>query len=151
MAYEYVRAKLQKASQRQKRYYNRKAHGKLFEAGDLVWVFKAGQKPRICPKLQRNWKGSYAVPQQINNLLYRIQQTPRSKPKVVHFNRLKEYNKHDLSGENSTRALPMTNEQDIVNSQPVSFIDSSDEDEIVKREPRQGFHGVEEISSGISA
>ena len=41
----------------------------------------------------------------------------------------------------------MRNEQDIVNSQPMSSSDSSDEDEIVMRQPRQGFHGVEEISS----
>ena len=151
VAHEYVRAKLQKASQRQKRYYDRKAHGKLFEAGDVVWLFEAGRKPGICPKLQINWKGPYTVLQQINNLLYRIQRSPRSKPKIVHFDRLKEYNKRDLSGENSTRALPITNEQDSVNSQPVSSSDSSDEDENVMREPRQGFHGVEEISSGMSA
>ena len=46
VAHEYVRAKLQKATQRQKPYYNRKAHGKLFEAGDLVWLFETGQKPK---------------------------------------------------------------------------------------------------------
>ena len=45
----------------------------------------------------------------------------------------------------------MTNDQDIVSSQPMSSSDSSEEDDIVMREPHQGFRGVEEISSGMSA
>ena len=34
----------------------------------------------------------------------------------------------------------------LLNSQHMSFSDSSDEDEIVMRQPHQGFHRVEEIS-----
>ena len=39
----------------------------------------------------RAWEGPYTVTKAINDVVYRIQLTPRSKPKVVHHNRLWEY------------------------------------------------------------
>lgn len=39
----------------------------------------------------RAWEGPYTVTKAINDVVYRIQLTPRSKPKVVHRNRLWEY------------------------------------------------------------
>ena len=44
----------------------------------------------MTPKLPRNWKGPYVVIKQINDV-YRIQLGPRTKPRVVHRNRLWKY------------------------------------------------------------
>ena len=43
------------------------------------------------PSWGRSWEGPYIVVKKINNLVYRIQLGPRSKPKVVHHNRLWVY------------------------------------------------------------
>ena len=42
----------------------------------------------LTPKLQRPWQGPYTVTKRINDLVYRIQLGPSTKPKVVHRNRL---------------------------------------------------------------
>ncbi|KAJ8936846.1 hypothetical protein NQ318_000583 [Aromia moschata] len=42
---------------------------------------------RKSPKLQSNWEGPYTIIKKINDLVYRIQLSPRSKPKVVHLER----------------------------------------------------------------
>ena len=43
------------------------------------------------PKLTRPWQGPYLVIKRINDVVYRVQLSPRSKPKVVHRNRLWRY------------------------------------------------------------
>ncbi|KAJ8959369.1 hypothetical protein NQ318_022055 [Aromia moschata] len=47
------------------------------------------------PKLQSNWEGPYTIIKKINDLVYRIQLSPRSKPKVVHLERLAKYTGHN--------------------------------------------------------
>ncbi|XP_074029272.1 uncharacterized protein [Leptinotarsa decemlineata] len=49
-----------------------------------VWLYQPQRRKGLCPKLQRLWQGSYLVIKKINDLVYRIQSSPRSKPKVVH-------------------------------------------------------------------
>ncbi|GFV40131.1 hypothetical protein TNCV_1533791 [Trichonephila clavipes] len=43
------------------------------------------------PKLQTNWEGLYIVLKRLNNVVVRIQKSPHSKPKVIHYNRLAPY------------------------------------------------------------
>ncbi|KAJ8958740.1 hypothetical protein NQ318_016468 [Aromia moschata] len=43
-----------------------------------------------------NWEGPYTIIKKINDLVYRIQLSPRSKPKVVHLERLAKYTGHNL-------------------------------------------------------
>ena len=138
--------KIQRASSRQKCYYDRKANGKSYNSGDLVWLHEPTRKLGRCPKLQRYWKGPFTVLQKINDLLYRIQWSPKTKPKVVHFDRLKEYrNRGSLHGGKShtTKDIADVNEQDssIVRGKVTDA--SSDEDEGYMREP-------DGISSGLS-
>ena len=45
----------------------------------------------MTPKLSHNWKGPYVVIKRINDVVYRIQLGPRTKPRVVHRNRLWKY------------------------------------------------------------
>ena len=48
-------------------------------------------KKGLTPKLSRPWKGPFVVIRKINDLVFRIQKTPRSKPKELHCNRLWKY------------------------------------------------------------
>ena len=62
-----------------------------FEIGDAVWLFHPQRKVGICPKLQKVWKGPFIIIKKRNDIIYRIQLNARTKPKVVHHNRLKLY------------------------------------------------------------
>ena len=52
--------------------------------GDAVWLHNPQRKKRLTPKLQRPWQGPYIITKKINDLVYRIQLGPKTKPKVVH-------------------------------------------------------------------
>ena len=41
--------------------------------------------------MQRPWEGPYLVTSRLDDLIYRIQKGPRSKPMVVHVDRFKKY------------------------------------------------------------
>ena len=87
----FARENLRLASDKMKDYYDLRANIKVFEAGDAVWLHNPQQKPGHSPKLMRAWEGPYTVIKAINDVVYRIQLTSRSKPKVVHRNHLWEY------------------------------------------------------------
>ncbi|KAJ8935271.1 hypothetical protein NQ318_023157 [Aromia moschata] len=63
--------------------------------GDAVWLYAPKRTKGKSPKLQINWKGPYTIIKKINDLVYRIQLSPRSKPKVVHLVRLAKYTGHN--------------------------------------------------------
>lgn len=62
--------------------------GQYLKQGDPIWFHNPQRKQGLTPKLQRPWQGPYVITKKINDLVYRIQLNPRSKPKVVHRNRL---------------------------------------------------------------
>ena len=72
------------------------------EVGDAAWLHNPQRKKGLSPKLQRPWQGPYTIIKRINDLVYRIQLGPKTKPKVVHRNRLWHY-----SGVNATRPLQL--------------------------------------------
>ena len=63
----------------------------MFNIGDRVWLFTPKRKKGVSPKLQRNWDGPFVILKKVNDVTFRIQKSPRSKPKVVHHDRLKLY------------------------------------------------------------
>ena len=63
-----------------------------FEKGSGVWLHNPKKKKGQSLKLARHWEGPYVVVKHINDAVVRIQKSSRSKPKVVHVNRLKAYN-----------------------------------------------------------
>ena len=89
--HHYARANIQIASERMKEYYDTKADCVTFSRGDWVWLYNPTRKKGISPKLSRPWKGPYLVTEKVNDVIYRIQLSSRSKPKVVHRNRLWAY------------------------------------------------------------
>jgi tRNA A37 threonylcarbamoyladenosine synthetase subunit TsaC/SUA5/YrdC len=42
-------------------------------------------------KLMMNWDGPYKIIGKLTDVTYRIQKSPKSKPLIVHYNRLKPY------------------------------------------------------------
>ncbi|KAJ8957235.1 hypothetical protein NQ318_007799 [Aromia moschata] len=66
-----------------------------FKPGDAVWLYAPKRTKGKSPKLQSNWEGPYTRIKKINDLVYRIQLSPRSKPKVVHLERLAKYTGHN--------------------------------------------------------
>ncbi|UYV76815.1 hypothetical protein LAZ67_14002092 [Cordylochernes scorpioides] len=76
------------SSEKMKERYNVKTSNKIFKEGEMVWLHNSQRKKRLYPKLQYQWEGPYKIIKCLNDVIYRIQKTPTSKPKVVHYNRL---------------------------------------------------------------
>ena len=74
-----------------KKSYDHKINHKSYSEGDKVWYYSPQCKPGMCAKLSRPWKGPYTIKNKINDVIYRIQSNPKTKPKVVHHDRLKPY------------------------------------------------------------
>ncbi|POS82770.1 hypothetical protein EPUL_005785, partial [Erysiphe pulchra] len=89
--HERVRTNINAASDRMKERYDVKAEKGGYNPGELVWLYNPRRRRGYSPKLQRSWEGPYEVLTRINDVIYRIKQLPRGKPKIIHFNRLAPY------------------------------------------------------------
>ena len=89
--HEFARNKLKLSSGRMKRNYDAGTKLQKFEKGSAVWLHNPRRVKGLCPKLQSNWEGPYVVTHKLNDVIYRIQKGPKTKPKVVHQDRLKPY------------------------------------------------------------
>ena len=85
-AREHIKMMLDKMKQRHD--LNVANEGQCLQQGDAVWFHNPQRKQGLTPKLQHPWQGPYIITKKINDLVYRIQLNPKSKPKVVHRNRL---------------------------------------------------------------
>ena len=90
-AHELARDHLKKAANRQKRNYDKHLAGHPFKLGDSVWLHHVKRKKGRSSKLDCPWHGPYLVTSILSDVVYRIQRSPRSKPTVVHSDRLKPY------------------------------------------------------------
>ncbi|GFX40082.1 integrase core domain protein [Trichonephila clavipes] len=79
------------ASEKMKTRYDARATGHDFHEGDKVWLWNTKRRKGLSPKLQTNWKGPYTVLKRLNDVVLRIQKSPHSKPKVIHYYRLAPY------------------------------------------------------------
>ena len=149
-AHEYVRVKIQRASSRQKRYYDRRANGRPYNNGDLVWLYEPNRKPGMCKKLQRYWKGPFTILQKINDLLYRIQRSPKTKSRVVHFDRLKEYRKRGDLEENNQITQDIACDVGEENPTAQEKITDTSSDEEYLKEQAQCSLGIEDGLRGLS-
>ena len=87
--YDQVQQQGQTELRRQKRNYDKRSHGKLYEVGNYVWLRNNSRKKGLNPKLASKWTGPYKIITRLSDVTYRIQYSPRSKPSIVHFDRLK--------------------------------------------------------------
>ncbi|UYV75940.1 K02A2.6-like [Cordylochernes scorpioides] len=86
--HQWAREKLHFSSEKMKNRYNVKTSHKTFKEGEMVWLYNPQRKKGHSPKLQYQWEGPYKIIKCLNDVIYRIQKTRTSKPKVVHYNRL---------------------------------------------------------------
>ncbi|UYV77866.1 K02A2.6-like [Cordylochernes scorpioides] len=86
--HQWAREKLHFSSEKMKDRYNVKTSHKTFKEGEMVWLHNPQRKKGLSPKLQYQWEGPYKIIKCLNDVIYRIQKTRTSKPKVVHYNRL---------------------------------------------------------------
>lgn len=77
--------------ERQKRNYDLRINENKYEIGSLVWIYDPTSKKGLSKKLQNPWVGPYQVVETISDLIYKVQQSAHSKPKVIHHDRLKPY------------------------------------------------------------
>ncbi|KAJ8962560.1 hypothetical protein NQ318_000953 [Aromia moschata] len=91
----FAREKLKIHSDKMKQRLDTTSTETAFKPGDAVWLYAPKRTKGKSPKLQSNWEGPYTIIKKINDLVYRIQLSPRSKPKVVHLERLAKYTGHN--------------------------------------------------------
>jgi hypothetical protein len=81
--YYYARQHLNLASERMKTRYDKLANCAGYHEGDRVWLYRSTRSKRKSPYLQSPWEASYKIITRINDVVYRIQKTPRSRMMVV--------------------------------------------------------------------
>lgn len=89
--HEHAREHLTISGENLKTRYDIRANTHAFKEGDQVWLHNPRRKKGVSPKLTSDWEGPYSVLKKINDVVYRIQLTRRSKPRVVHRDRLCKY------------------------------------------------------------
>jgi hypothetical protein len=89
-AMEAARTSIEASQDRQKIYYDQKAHPHPFQVGELVWLHCPAIKKGLVKKLCHLWHGPYRILDLDNvKALIRPVNNRSAKPKVVHVNRLK--------------------------------------------------------------
>ncbi|KAJ8961434.1 hypothetical protein NQ318_014681 [Aromia moschata] len=93
--HRFAREKLKIHSDKMRQRLDTTSTETAFKPGDAVWLYTPKRTKGKSPTLQSNWEGPYTIIKKINDLVYRIQLSPRSKPKVVHLERLGKYTGHN--------------------------------------------------------
>jgi len=86
--HQFARERINLVSDRMKARYDIRSTDRCFKEGDLVWLYNPKRRRGLSPKLQPNWEGPYTVITKLSDVVYRIQKSPNSKPKVIHLNRI---------------------------------------------------------------
>ena len=90
-AHQYARGHSRAAGRAMKTRYDARARGATFNPGDKVWLYNPRRKKGLSPKLQSPWEGPYDVSEVLSDVTYRIRRGSRSRPRVVHVDRLWAY------------------------------------------------------------
>ncbi|XP_024116492.1 uncharacterized protein LOC112138149 [Oryzias melastigma] len=97
LAHQITREVLGESVTRAKRHYDKNACHTQYKVGDAVWYLIKGAR-RVKNKVKKflpSYEGPFFVLGQLDDLVYRIQKSPRSKAKVVHHDQLKPYRSHE--------------------------------------------------------
>ena len=89
--YRTVRDRLKVAANRQKHHYDLRVKETVFKPRDRVWLYCSRRKPDRKLKWQRTYVGPYEVLELLGPVNYRIRRSDRSKPFVVHVDKIKHY------------------------------------------------------------
>ena len=109
--YSSVTEQSDKNLRRQKRNYDKRTNDETFTVGQFVWLRNDSRKKGVSPKLTNRWDGPFRVITKLSNVTYRIQRSPRTPQKIVHYDRLKLYEgpKPDVWNKPSTQRTDMRN------------------------------------------
>ena len=111
---------LKLSSDCQKKNYNHRPVNKhQYNRGDAVCLFSPQRKKGICPNLMRQCDGPFLVMKRLSDVIYCIQKGPKSKPKVVHHDRLRPYHGPNVPGWLTKDSAPRVTEQPAVPKSPV--------------------------------
>ena len=69
--------------------YDRKAHGKSYEKGNLLWSHNAAVPKGKSKKFHKPWKEPFRVVKKMSDVTYCVQLFSNHRKRVVDFNRLK--------------------------------------------------------------
>ena len=89
VSHQHARNHLQQSSLRQRKCYDRFSYGSPYHRGDVVWMINPKKKKSRSLKLSLLWDGPYVVIEKLCDVIYKIQKNRRTRPKVVHYDRLK--------------------------------------------------------------
>ncbi|KAK3534251.1 hypothetical protein QTP86_008286 [Hemibagrus guttatus] len=93
LAHRVARDALGQSVERAKKHYDKRAARTHYKVGDAVWYLVKGTK-RVKSKIRKflpNYDGPYFILGHPDDLVYRIQRSPRAKVKVFHHDKLKPY------------------------------------------------------------
>ena len=71
--------------------YNLRVHPVRFQPEDWVWLYCPRRRAKTKEKWSRYFSGPYKVLEQVGPVLYRVQKTKKSQPKLVYVDKLKRY------------------------------------------------------------
>ena len=93
LAHDITREALGESVTRAKRQYDKNACHTHYKVGDAVWYLIKGTRhvKNKVKKFLPSYEGPFFVMGQLDDLVYRIQKSPRTKVKVVHHDQLKHY------------------------------------------------------------
>jgi len=89
-AYRTAREHLGVVAERKKKDYDARVRPNEFQLGSKVWYFYPRKYSRKSPKWQRCYTGPYEVVRILPPVNYVLRRTPKSKPFVVHADKLKK-------------------------------------------------------------
>jgi len=88
--YRVAREKLRASAERRKRYYDMKVKSEQFEVGDWVYYHYPRKFQSKSAKWQRSYTGPYLIVKMIEPVNCVLQKSAKSKPFVVHVDKLKK-------------------------------------------------------------
>jgi len=95
-ATQFVRNYTGKQMQRMKKYYDASVKPKQFKENEEVLLFDPRKKRGQFAKWSVTWKGPFVVKRRLNDCNYVLQKSAKSRPFVVHVDRMRKYNTHEL-------------------------------------------------------
>jgi hypothetical protein len=131
--HERARHALKANMRRQKRNYDRFTHGPVFKVGKFVWLCSKQRRPGLSKKLGLPWEGPYLVVTALSDVTFRIQRSARSKPKIVHADRLKCYEGPELV---PWQYHPLQGQPGVVNLVPKEMAQTND-DKVITHEDNE--------------
>lgn len=102
-AYEKARETLGNAAKTSTERYNMRVRPREHKTGDFVYFYYPRIYSNRSPKLQRMFKGPYKVIEKLGAVNYKIQMTRKSKPFIVHADKLRPHYGDEPPGWSETR------------------------------------------------